>query len=80
MVLLPPIQMEQLEKELLKQNLVKTAEFRIHHRQNLKVLRIIATFGFETLDFQTINFFIKDKNENYTQQFIDLLQDYYLIF
>lgn len=79
-VLLPPNQLNQLEIELKTQKLIKTNEFQIHHRQNSKVLRIIATFGYKLTDFQPSHFFIKDENENYTQQFKDLLKDYYLIF
>lgn len=79
-VLLPPYQMSQLEKELKLKKLIKTNEFRIHHRENSKVLRIIATFEYNMQDFQTIDFFIKDYSDNYTNQFIALLKEYYLIF
>jgi tRNA1Val (adenine37-N6)-methyltransferase len=79
-VLLPPFQLQLLEKELALQNLIKINEFRIHHQQNSKVLRIIATFGFEMVNYQPLDFYIKEKNGHYTAQFIELLKDYYLIF
>jgi tRNA1Val (adenine37-N6)-methyltransferase len=79
-VLLPPKEMNLLEIEFSLQNLIKTNEIQIHHRQNGKVLRIIATFEYKLNEFQSEHFFIKDIDEKYTEQFIDLLKDYYLIF
>ncbi len=80
MVLLPEYELSILTHELAKFKILKNAEFYIYHRQNSKVLRIIATFGYKLTDFQPTNFYIKDETENYTQQFIELLKDYYLIF
>jgi tRNA1Val (adenine37-N6)-methyltransferase len=79
-VLLPPYQMSQIQSLLKDKNLIKTDEFHIHHKQNSKVLRIIATFEYKMQTFDSVDFYIKDINENYTEQFIALLKDYYLIF
>ncbi len=79
-ILLPPYQLGLLESELLRFEIKKTAEFKIHHNETSKVLRIIATFGYNCNEITFVNFYIKDENNNYTQQFINLLKDYYLNF
>jgi tRNA1Val (adenine37-N6)-methyltransferase len=79
-VLLPPHQLQLLETELLAFNLIKVKEFEIHHKLNSKVLRIIATFEYNFKVLESEEFYIKDKSENYTIQFKELLIDYYLIF
>lgn len=79
-VLLPPHQLKLLETELLTFNLKKVKEFAIHHKLNSKVLRIIATFEYNLKVFESEEFFIKDKSENYTIQFQELLRDYYILF
>ncbi|MES2796098.1 MAG: methyltransferase [Bacteroidota bacterium] len=80
LVLLPSSQLLLLEEALNLLNIKKTKEFRIHHDQNSKVLRIIATFEYNFSSVELVNFFIKDQTGNYTRQFEDLLKDYYLIF
>lgn len=79
-VLLPAFQLQLLETELLDYNLTKVKEFAIHHKLNSKVLRIIATFGYNLQECISESFFIKDESENYTIQFKELLKDYYTIF
>lgn len=79
-VLLPPFELVKLTIELEKKGLYKSNEVRIHHSQNKKVLRIIATFTYNINIVQDFHFFIKDENELYTSQFTELLKDYYLNF
>jgi tRNA1Val (adenine37-N6)-methyltransferase len=52
----------------------------IHHRQGTKILRIITTFGFEKTQMKTETLFIKDSDEEYSDDFRQLLKEYYLIF
>lgn len=80
MVLLPPHELGLLAIELNKFNLTKNAEICISHSENSKVLRIIATFAYKEGDFRQTSFVIKDQNNEYTDQFKELLKDYYLIF
>jgi tRNA1Val (adenine37-N6)-methyltransferase len=79
-VLLPPYEMSLLKTELLHFGLNKNQEILIHSSQNSKVLRIIATFAYQSENFRPIHFFIKDTENEYSNQFKDLLKDYYLIF
>jgi tRNA1Val (adenine37-N6)-methyltransferase len=79
-VLLPAYQLSLLETKLLSFGIKKKAELRIHPTQNSKVLRIIATFAYKTKINSSIDFFIKNHENKYSNQFKDLLKDYYLIF
>lgn len=79
-VLLPPFELKILEAELTKFGFKKNQEIYIHPTENSKILRIIATFAKEIISFQSSNFFIKNKENEYTDQFKTLLKDYYLIF
>lgn len=79
-VLLPPFELTKLTIELEKNGLFKSKELQIHHNQNKKVLRIIATFTYNIKIEHDFHFYIKDENELYTSQFTELLKDYYLNF
>lgn len=79
-VLLPDHEMNILENELAKFNLSKNQEIYIHHHQNSKVLRIIATFAYNSEKISKSDIYIKNSNNEYTDQFKTLLKDYYLIF
>ncbi len=79
-VLLPAHELSLLETQLLSFGIKKKAELRIHPSQNSKVLRIIATFAYKTIENRSKDFFIKNHKNEYSNQFKDLLKDYYLIF
>jgi tRNA1Val (adenine37-N6)-methyltransferase len=55
-------------------------QLQIRHRQNSKILRIITTFGYSEKIKIIEELIIKNLDETYTEDFIELLKDFYLIF
>jgi tRNA1Val (adenine37-N6)-methyltransferase len=79
-VLLPAYQSSVLELMANELGLFANKKLNIHHREGSKILRIITTFGFEKVETQIEELFIKNSVESYTVDFQRLLKDYYLIF
>jgi tRNA1Val (adenine37-N6)-methyltransferase len=77
-VLLPSIQMQELEAELLKNKLFLQHSLALSHRKSAKVLRKIATYGWQNQKTSFSELCIKDENEQYSAAFKDLTKDYYL--
>lgn len=55
-------------------------QLQIRHRQNSKILRIITTFGYSEKQILVEELIIKNPDETYTQDFKELLREFYLIF
>jgi tRNA1Val (adenine37-N6)-methyltransferase len=79
-VLLPEYESSLLEKLALNVSLFPVKRLVIKHREEGKIFRIITTFTFEETEILQEELIIKNPDESYSPQFIDLLKDYYLIF
>lgn len=79
-VMYPDYEMQLFTKEMHQLGLNLQHQFIIRHRQHAKILRIIATFGFDFVPTETHELIIKDENEVYTADFKELTKDFYTIF
>jgi tRNA1Val (adenine37-N6)-methyltransferase len=77
MVLLPPYEAELLREEAIDYQLYTYAIVKIKDTEQAKVLREITVFGYE-LNIPTVSELIIKKDDKYTEEFVELLKDYYL--
>jgi tRNA1(Val) A37 N6-methylase TrmN6 len=76
-VLLPPYEAELLREEALNYQLYTSKILKIKDNETAKVLREITVFGY-VLDLPAVEDFIIKKENNYTNEFNELLKEYYL--
>ena len=76
-VLLPPYEAELLREEAIDYQLYTSVIVKIKDNEQAKVLREITVFSYE-LDIPTVTEFIIKRDEKYTEEFVELLKDYYL--
>ena len=81
-VLLPPFEIEKLIQIAQKKGLYLSKKMLIRHDESKPVFRVIATFlTNQVSNLEEITLIIHDKDgKTYSNEFRDLLQDYYLIF
>jgi tRNA1Val (adenine37-N6)-methyltransferase len=79
-VLLPLYETTRLVEIAAQFQLFPQKQLQIRHRQNSKILRIITTFGYSEKIIFFEELIIKNPDETYTEDFIGLLKDFYLIF
>ena len=77
MVLLPPFEAELLREEAIDYNLYTSSIVKIKDTENAKVLREITVFSYDLTLPSVADFIIKKENQ-YTEEFVALLKDYYL--
>jgi tRNA1Val (adenine37-N6)-methyltransferase len=76
-VLLPAYEAELLREEAIEYQLYTSVIVKIKDNEQAKVLREITVFGYE-LDIPTVTEFVIKRDEKYTEEFVELLKDYYL--
>jgi tRNA1Val (adenine37-N6)-methyltransferase len=79
-VLLPPYQMQQFLAFCKIKNLFPSKILEIYHSPKHKLFRYIAAVGFVSTELQIEKLYIKNDDETYTEQFRELLGDFYLAF
>ncbi len=79
-VLLPMYETSCLMEIAAQFQLFPQKQLQIRHRQNSKILRIITTFGYSEKQTLVEELIIKNPDETYTQDFKELLREFYLIF
>ena len=79
-VLLPPYQMQQFLAFCKIKNLFPSKILEIYHSPQHKLFRYIAVVSFAETKPQTEKLYIKNTDESYTEQFRELLKDFYLAF
>ncbi|QHT65812.1 methyltransferase [Rhodocytophaga rosea] len=77
-VMLPRHEMSLLEEAAREVKLFPSEKLYIAEKQEGKLLRIISTFSFTETHPEEKDLFIKNESGTYTQDFIGLLQPYYL--
>lgn len=81
-VLLPPFEIEKLIKIAQKKGLYLSKKMSIRHDESKPIFRVIATFltqKVHSLEGKTL-IIHKEDGKTYSNEFRDLLKDYYLIF
>lgn len=81
-ILLPPFEMSRFESICLSNGLLAQEMFSIKHSSEKPSIRIVARFGEQKntiVNTEQINIHEKD-NKTYSERFMNLLRDYYLIF
>ena len=81
-VLLPPFEIEKLIKIAQKKGLYLSKKMSIRHDESKPIFRVIATFltqKIHNLEEKTL-IIHKEDGKTYSNEFRDLLKDYYLIF
>jgi tRNA1Val (adenine37-N6)-methyltransferase len=79
-LILPIYQMEQFRKLSKEKQLYLKSELSIFHSPKHPLFRKVCSFGFEEVEsFQDV-LYIKNEQENYTENFKNLLKDFYLAF
>jgi tRNA1Val (adenine37-N6)-methyltransferase len=76
-VLLPPYEAELLREEALNYQLYTSEIIKIKDNEKAKVLREVTVFGY-VLDLPSVEDFIIKKENDYTNEFNELLKEYYL--
>ena len=76
-VLLPPYEAELLREEAIAYQLYTSKILKIKDNEKAKVLREVTVFGY-ALDLPMVDDFIIKKEDQYTDEFVLLLKDYYL--
>ncbi|GGD74735.1 tRNA1(Val) (adenine(37)-N6)-methyltransferase [Emticicia aquatilis] len=81
-VLLPPFEIEKLIQIAQKKGLYLSKKMLIRHDESKPIFRVIATFLTNQVpDLEETTLIIHEKDgKTYSNEFRDLLQDYYLIF
>ncbi len=79
-VLLPPDALKKLEKLLLFYKLYLNKQLNIKDRKELRVIRVVAEFSLIPSSITTYNLTIKKDEMKYTDEFKQLLKDFYLAF
>ncbi len=81
-VLLPPFEIEKLIQIAQKKGLYLSKKMLIRHDESKPIFRVIATFLTNQVpDLEETTLIIHDKDgKTYSNEFRDLLKDYYLIF
>lgn len=79
-VLLPPEEMAKLETAMDNKGFNLCKKLLIHNFQHTKPIANISTFSFQQNKCSEENLVIWSKPGTYTQEFRELLQDYFLIF
>lgn len=79
-VLLPVFETQQLTELLSKQNLFPQQQLVIKNQADGGIFRLITAFGFKEKTIKSSELFIRDKTSEYSNEFVALLKDYYLIF
>jgi tRNA1Val (adenine37-N6)-methyltransferase len=79
-VLLPMYETSCLIEIAIQFQLFPQKQLQIRHRQNSKILRIITTFGYSEKQTLLEELIIKNPDETYTEEFRELLKEFYLIF
>ncbi|MDI9877981.1 tRNA1(Val) (adenine(37)-N6)-methyltransferase [Flectobacillus longus] len=79
-VLLPAYEANVLESLAINKGLFPQNRLTVRHRDGAKVLRVITEYGAEVGEVKSQELFIKNAQEQYTEEFITLLKEYYLIF
>jgi tRNA1Val (adenine37-N6)-methyltransferase len=81
-VLLPPFEIEKLIQIAQKKGLYLSKKMLIQHDESKPVFRVIATFWTkQVLDYEENTLVIHEKDsKTYSNEFRDLLKDYYLFF
>jgi tRNA1Val (adenine37-N6)-methyltransferase len=79
-VLYPPFGMKQFEFEAAQLGLFINKRVDVKHQMERDTLRVMALGSRKTASEQPETIYIKNANQSYTQEFIELLKPYYLIF
>ncbi len=81
-VLLPPFEIEKLIRIAQKKGLYLSKKMSIHHDESKPIFRVIAIFLTQKIsDLEERTLVIhKEDSKTYSNEFRDLLKDYYLIF
>ena len=81
-VLLPPFEIEKLIQIAQKKGLYLSKKMSIRHDETKPVFRVIATFLIQKVNYLEEKTLIihNEDGRSYSNEFRDLLKDYYLIF
>lgn len=79
-VLLPPYEMQMLRECLVKFGFFKYYSKEIRHDISKKIIREVASFSKNNTENVSSETFLITENGNYSNQFKELLKDYYTIF
>lgn len=79
-ILLPPYPMHEFLNFAEAKGLFPVKILEIYHSQKHQIFRYIIAFGFFKTSIEPEKLYIKNTDENYTEQFRELLKDYYLAF
>jgi tRNA1Val (adenine37-N6)-methyltransferase len=79
-VLYPPFGMKQFEFEAAQLGLFINKCVDVKHQMERDTLRVMALGSRKTVSEQPETIYIKNADQSYTQEFIELLKPYYLIF
>jgi tRNA1Val (adenine37-N6)-methyltransferase len=77
-VLLPYHRSEKFIEDAMKYNLFLQTQLNVKQTVKHSFFRSILLFGCEISEAQNFSMAIKDANNNYTVEFVELLKDYYL--
>ena len=79
-VLYPPVGMKQFEEAANKQGLYLNQICEVKHQATHETLRLMAQGSFQECQLNKENLCIKNNDDTYSPEFINLLKPYYLIF
>jgi tRNA1Val (adenine37-N6)-methyltransferase len=77
-LLLPPYESNVFIKKAERFNLYLSEKINVRDKADSEIIRTIMLFSFTKESYTEDNFIIKDKVGKYTEQFVNLLKDYYL--